>query len=194
VLWSGIDLFMGLVLGPVVGGLAVKQRAAVFRRLTPKTTFLLPSLALVTIFGGVTLARRLGKFPHADPWIALMSTAIAVPVVLLVAGQFDALTDRRTLAVFGVVAVGHAAWLFQTLPEFAMTSHEIAAALAIVVALSILGFGVLLPGELRMYREMTSENPDEEVISTIGMRNAKLAGIQGVLQLAIIFVMVYVRF
>jgi len=194
VLWSGIDLFMGLVLGPVVGGLAVKQRAAVFRRLTPKTTFLLPSLALVTIFGGVTLARRLGKFPHADPWIALMSTAIAVPVVLLVAGQFDALTDRRTLAVFGVVAVGHAAWLFQTLPEFAMTAPEIAAALAIVVALSILGFGVLLPGELRMYREMTSENPDEEVISTIGMRNAKLAGVQGVLQLAIIFVMVYVRF
>lgn len=194
VLWSGIDLFMGLVLGPVVGGLAVKQRAEVFRRLTPKTTFLLPSLALVTIFGGVTLAQRLGKFPHADPWIALMSTAIAVPVVLLVAGQFDALTDRRTLAVFGVVAVGHAAWLFQTLPEFAMTSHEIAAALAIVVALSILGFGVLLPGELRMYREMTSENPDEEVISTIGMRNAKLAGVQGVLQLAIIFVMVYVRF
>ncbi|WP_135829535.1 hypothetical protein [Halorussus halobius] len=194
VLWSGIDLFMGLVLGPVVGGLAVTQRAAVFRRLTPKTTFLLPSLALVTVFGGVTLARRLGKFPHADPWIALLSTAIAVPVVLLFAAQFDALTDRRTLAVFGVVAVGHAAWLFRTLPEFAMTSHVIAAALGIVAALSVLGFGVLLPGELRMYREMTAEDPDEEVISTIGMRNAKLAGVQGVLQLAIIFVMVYVRF
>nr|WP_205254519.1 MULTISPECIES: hypothetical protein [Halorussus] len=194
VLWTGIDLFMGLVLGPVLGGLDDDQKAAVFRRLTPKTTFLMPSLALVTVFGGVSLARRLGKFPHADPWIALMSTAIALPVILLVAWQFGALTDRRTLAVFGVVGVGHAAWLAQTLPEFAMTSHEIAAALGIVTMLSILGFGVLLPGELRMYREMTSADPDEALIGAIGMRNAKLSAVQGALQLAIIFVMVYVRF
>jgi len=194
VMWTGVDLFMGLVLGPVIGGLAVKQRAQVFKRLTPKTTFLMPSLAFVTIFGGVTLAQRLGKFPHADPWIALMSTAISVPVVLLVAAQFDALTDRRTLAIFGFVAVGHAAWLVRTLPDFAMTSHAIAAALGIVTLLSVLGFGVLLPGEIRMYLQMTSENPDEQVISEIGMRNAKLAAVQGVLQLAIIFVMVYVRF
>lgn len=194
VLWTGIDLFMGLVLGPVVGGLDEEQKAAVFRRLTPKTTFLMPSLALVTVFGGVSLAQDLGKFPHAEPWTALMSTAIALPVVLLVAYQFDALTDRRTLAVFGILGAGHAAWLFRTLPEFAMTSHVIAAALGIVTLLSVLGFGVLFPGELRMYREMTSTNPDEELIGAIGMRNAKLAGVQGVLQLTIVFVMVYVRF
>jgi hypothetical protein len=194
VLWTGIDLFLGLVLGPVIGGLSTEEKASVFRRLTPKTAFLMPSLALVTIAGGITLARDLGKFPHADPWIALMSTAIALPVILLFAAQFDALTDRRTLGVFGVAGVGHAAWLFRTLPEFAMTDHAIAAALGIVTLLSVLGFGVLLPGELRMYREMTSANPDEELIGTIGIRNARLAGVQGVLQLAIIFVMVYVRF
>lgn len=194
VLWTGVDLFMGLVLGPVIGGLAVEERASVFQRLTPKTTFLMPSLALVTIFGGVTLAQRLGKFPHAEPWIALMSTAIALPVVLSIATQFDALTDRRTLGVFGVVLVGHAVWLAATLPAFAMTSHAIVAALVIVTLLSVLGFGVLLPGEIRMYLEMMSADPDEEVISAIGMRNAKLAGIQGMLQLAIIFVMVYIRF
>lgn len=39
-----------------------------------------------------------------------------------------------------------------------------------------------------MYLEMISADPDEEVVS-IGMRNAKLAGVQGTLQLAIIFVM-----
>jgi hypothetical protein len=193
VLWTGVDLFMGLVLGPVLGGLAVKERAAVFRRLTPKTTFLMPSLAVVTIFGGVTLAQRLGKFPHAEPWIALMSTAILLPVVVLIAKQFDALTDRRTLGVFGVVLVGHVVWLAATLPAFAMTSTTIVAALPIVTLLSILGFGVLLPGEVRMYLEMISADPDEEVISAVGMQNAKLAGVQGTLQLAIIFVMVYIR-
>lgn len=41
---------------------------------------------------------------------------------------------------------------------------------------------------------MISADPDEEIISAIGMRNAKLAGVQGTLQLAIIFVMVYLRF
>lgn len=194
VLWTGVDLFLGLVLGPVIGGLDESEKASVFRRLTPKTTFLMPALALVTIFGGVTLAQRLGKFPHADPWIALMSTAITLPALFLIAKQFRALTDRRFLGVFGVALVAHAAWLADTLPEFAMTSHEIAAALGIVTLLSVLGFGVLLPGEIRIYREMTSQNPDEELISAIGMRNAKLSGIQGLLQLAIIFVMVYIRF
>jgi hypothetical protein len=75
-----------------------------------------------------------------------------------------------------------------------MTTHAIAAALGIVTLLSVLGFGVLLPGEIRMYLEMTSATPDEELIGAIGMRNAKLAGVQGVLQLAIVFVIVYVRF
>src|SRR6056297_2655117 len=56
VLWTGIDLFMGLVLGPVLGGLDDEQMASVFRRLTPKMTFLMPALAITTIFGGVTLA------------------------------------------------------------------------------------------------------------------------------------------
>ena len=37
VLWTGLDVFMGAVLGPVVGGLDDDQSAAVFQRLTPKT-------------------------------------------------------------------------------------------------------------------------------------------------------------
>jgi hypothetical protein len=40
---------------------------------------------------------------------------------------------------------------------------------------------------------MMSSDPDPDVISRIGMRNAKLSGVQGVFQLAIIVVMVYLR-
>jgi hypothetical protein len=83
VLWTGIDLFMALVLGPVLGGLAVGERASVFERFTPKMTFLMPSLALVTIVGGITLAGRLGYFPHADPWLALFTAASLLPALLL---------------------------------------------------------------------------------------------------------------
>jgi hypothetical protein len=86
------------------------------------------------------------------------------------------------------------AYLATTLPAFAMTSHVIAVALVIVTVLSVVGFGILLPGEVKMYREMRSANPDTAVISRIGMRNAKLAGVQGVFQLAVVASMVYLRY
>jgi hypothetical protein len=47
---------------------------------------------------------------------------------------------------------------------------------------------------VRIYRQLTSGNPDFDVIGDIGMRNAKLGGIQGLLQLSIIFLMVGLRF
>ena len=193
VLWTGVDLFMAAVLGPVLGGLAVEERANVFQRFTPKMTFLMPTLALVTIVGGVTLALRLDYFPAADPWLAMMNAAILVPALLSIGYQFDAFGDRRWQAVFAVATVASAAYLAVTLPAFAMTRPVIAVTLGIIVVLSVLGFGVLMPGEVRMYLEMTSENPDTDLISDIGMRNAKLAGIQGVFQLSVILAMVYLR-
>nr|WP_202613882.1 hypothetical protein [Halostella pelagica] len=193
VLWTGIDLFMALVLGPVLGGLAVEERANVFERFTPKMTFLMPSLALVTIVGGITLAGELGYFPHADPWLALFTAASLLPALLLIGWQFDAFRDWRWLAAFGVAAVVSAASLATTMPDFAWTRPVIVVSLAIVTVLSVLGFGVLLPGEVRLYREMISNDPDPDVISRIGMRNAKLSGVQGAFQLAVVAAMVYLR-
>ena len=194
VLWTGIDLFMAMVLGPVLGGLSVEERASVFQRFTPKMTFLMPTLALVTIVGGITLALRAQVFPNAQPWLALFTAFTLLPSLLSIGWQFDAFRDRRWLLAFGLSLVVSVAYLATTLPAFEMTSNVIAVALVIVTVLSVLGFGVLLPGEVKMYREMRSENPDTAVISRIGMRNAKLAGIQGVFQLAVIASMVYLRY
>src|SRR5512146_1321591 len=44
-LWTGIDLFMGFVLGPVLGGMDPRERANVFKRLMPRMTFLMPVVA-----------------------------------------------------------------------------------------------------------------------------------------------------
>ena len=96
VLWTGIDLFMAMVLGPVLGGLSVEERASVFERFTPKMTFLMPTLATVTIFGGITLAPRVTAFPHADFWTALFAVGATVPPLLLVGWQFDAFRDLDT--------------------------------------------------------------------------------------------------
>jgi len=193
VLWTGIDLFMALVLGPVLGGLAVEERAAVFQRFTPKMAFLMPTLAFTTIFGGMVLAAWMGLLPGLAAWGGLFAVVAMGTAFLAVAFQFDSFTDWRWLALFVLVVGGGAASLVANLGTFALPSAPILLALVIVGLLTIIGFGVLLPGEARMYLEMTSENPDADLIGTIGMRNAKLSGVEGVLQLSIVAVMVYIR-
>lgn len=136
--WTGIDLFMGFVLGPVLGGMEPKDRASVFRRLVPKMTFLMPVLAAVTITSGISLAQQMGIFSLANPWMV--------------------------------------------------------AALVIVALLTIQGFGLLLPNEIRVFQQLLSRTPDIEKISRLGMLNARLGGLQGILQLAIIFIMANIRF
>jgi hypothetical protein len=96
--------------------------------------------------------------------------------------------------LFGVAAVGSLGWVALAIGEFGMTTPAIVAALAIVTVLSVQGFGFLLPGEIRMYQEMTSENPDPGLISAIGRQNAMLGGVQGFFQLLLIVVMVYLRY
>ena len=48
VLWTGIDLFMGFVVGPIIRRLPFEARRAVIVKLLPKTLFLMPTLAIVT--------------------------------------------------------------------------------------------------------------------------------------------------
>jgi len=194
VLWTGIDLFIGAVLGPVIGGLDDEESAAVFSRLTPKTAFLLPSLAFVTIGGGITLAQRVGAFPHAGPWLALFTFFNLVPALLLIAHRLNAWRDRRWQAAFALAFLGSGAWVATTVGSFAMTTPVVAVALVLVTILSVQGFGYLMPGEIRMYREMTSSNPDSSVISAIGRKNAMLGLVQGAFQLLLIADMVYLRY
>lgn len=193
VLWTGIDVFMGAVLGPVLGRLDVDRRASFFAAFTPKMTFLMPALATVTIVGGILLARQVTVFEHASFWMALMGAGTMVPVVVLIGFQFDALGDPRVLGVLALVTLLSVGGIVLTLPDAGMTDAWIAAAIAIVTLLSIVGFGVILPGEVRIYRQISSTDPDTALIADIGMRNAKLGGLQGALQLSIIFVMVNIR-
>jgi len=198
-LWTGIDVFMGAVLGPVVGGLDDEQSSAVFQRLTPKMAFLLPMLALVTIAAGIALAQRLGLFPDAVPWLALFTFFNLVPALLLIAYRLNAWRDWRWQLPFAVAAVGSLAWIGLTIGpvlsgDVGFPMPAISVSLILVTLLSVQGFGFLLPGEVRMYVEMTSESPDHSVIAAIGKQNAMLGGVQGVLQLLLIADMVSLRF
>lgn len=194
VLWTGIDVFIGAVLGPVIGGLDEAESAAVFQRLTPKTAFLLPSLATVTIASGIALALELGYLADGEGWLALFTAANLIPILLLLGWRLDAWRDWRWQVPFGVATVGSLAWVAMTISELGSIDPTIAVALAIVTILSVQGFGFLMPGELRIYRQMTSASPDSGVIAAIGKQNAMLGGVQGLFQLLLILDMVYIRY
>jgi hypothetical protein len=197
VLWTGIDLFMAMVMGPVLGSLGLSARADWFEKFTPKMSFLLPTLATVTIFAGITLAVRIGVFPNSGPWIGLFTLVTFGAATLLMGKVFDAFGDRRWQAFFALVVVGNGAYFANEIAAAGMTmpstSTIILAILAVMFILTVQGFGFLLPNEVLVYRELLSSNPDKERISRLGMRNAKLSGVQGFFQLAIIALMVYLR-
>jgi hypothetical protein len=65
VLWTGIDLFMGFVIGPILRGAPVAVRRAIVLRLMPKMLFLLPTLATITGTAGWYHARQIGRWTSA---------------------------------------------------------------------------------------------------------------------------------
>lgn len=197
VLWTGIDVFMAMVIGPVLAGLGLEERASWFERFTPKMAFLMPTLATVTIFGGITLAVRIGVFPNAGPWIGLFALVAFGLATLLLGWVFNAFSDRRWQAFFGVVLVSNGGYLAVELAQMGFTLPStrpiIILILGVMIVLTVQGFGFLMPNEVLIYREMISESPDTEQISRLGLRNAKLSGVQGAFQLLIIVLMVYLR-
>ncbi len=131
--WTGIDLFMGIVMGRILKGLEPPARTQVIKKLVPLMLFLMPALATVAITSGINLASKMGILTFASPMII--------------------------------------------------------AAVVIVVILSVQGFGIIMPTEIRIFLELRKKEPNRDKIVKWGMRNVRLAGSQGVFQVALIFVM-----
>jgi hypothetical protein len=85
VLWTGIDLFMGFVIGPILRSVDIPVRKAIIMRLTPVTLFLLPTLSIITGTAGWFLAVELG-FTQL-PWPEFGWIVAALVLVTLMAIQ-----------------------------------------------------------------------------------------------------------
>jgi hypothetical protein len=59
-LWTGIDLFMGFVIGPILRRVEVSVRREIVRRLTPRTLILMPTISIIAGTTGWFLAVQLG--------------------------------------------------------------------------------------------------------------------------------------
>lgn len=85
-LWTGIDLFMGFVVGPILRRLPLDARRAVIANLVPRTLFLMPTLSIVTTTAGWFLAKRIGFLDLGYPEFGWVIAALAIVTVLAVQG------------------------------------------------------------------------------------------------------------
>ncbi len=139
-LWTGADLFLGFIIGPVMRRLEPIQRKAVITYLVPKTLLYMPTVAITTGTAG---------------WFLATSEGLLLP--------------QNPMRI----------WVF--------------VALAIITVLTVQGLGVLLPNNLRIYRELQGPQPDINRVSRLNHTNLVLSGFQGVLQVVIIMVMAHLR-
>jgi hypothetical protein len=85
-LWTSIDLFLGLVIGPILGRLSVPARIEFTAKFMPKMVIIMPTLVAMTLGAGFQLARHLGNlnanYPHHG-W--LVASYIIVGVMAIIA-------------------------------------------------------------------------------------------------------------
>lgn len=85
-LWTGTDLFMGFVLGPIMRRMDLQSRRDVILRLMPKLVFYMPTLAIVTPTAGFYLASRMGYLDVGFPQYWWMVAVYVILAVLTIQG------------------------------------------------------------------------------------------------------------
>ena len=85
-LWTGIDLFMGFVIGPVLRKVSLDTRRAMIAGIIPRTLVLMPTLSAITSTAGWFLAVRLGFLDLGYPQFWWVVAALAIVSVLTVQG------------------------------------------------------------------------------------------------------------
>jgi hypothetical protein len=84
-LWTSIDLFLGLVLGPILGRLAIPARVELTTRLMPKLLLIMPTIVTVTLAAGWQLGHLMGTI-NSDyslhGWIVASYIVVGVMAVI----------------------------------------------------------------------------------------------------------------
>jgi len=85
-LWTGIDLFVGFVVGPILGRLSIPARAEFSSKFMPMMVLIMPTLVLMTLASGFQVAVVLGNLDPASvnhTW--LVASFIVVGVMATIA-------------------------------------------------------------------------------------------------------------
>ena len=83
--WTIIDLFLGLILGPIMGMLSPQARVEFTTRLMPKMLVLMPTVVTMTLAAGWQLSTKLGTNLSSYPehgWIVASFIVVGVMSIL----------------------------------------------------------------------------------------------------------------
>ncbi len=83
-IWTGVDVFLGLIFTAVISSVDPETRVAISRRIMPMTLFFLPSVSIAVPAAGLGLAMKEGIFQLSSPIIV----AILVVGLILVGTGF----------------------------------------------------------------------------------------------------------
>ena len=84
-LWTAIDLFVGLVIGPILGRLSIPARVEFSARFMPKMVIIMPTVVMMTLATGFQVARMLGNLSTTSPnhsWLIVSFCVVGIMAVI----------------------------------------------------------------------------------------------------------------
>ena len=86
VLWTGTDIFMAFLLGPVLRNVSLATRKEVISWLMPKMVFYMPTVAAVTTTAGYFLASKMGLITLNPPVVYWISAVLVIVSIMFIQG------------------------------------------------------------------------------------------------------------
>ena len=84
-MWTALDLFLGFVIGPILGRLSIPARTEFTKRFMPKMVVIMPTLVVCTLAAGWQLARHegdlLSSYSHHG-WVVASFIVVAIMAVI----------------------------------------------------------------------------------------------------------------
>ncbi|MHB1468839.1 MAG: hypothetical protein ACYCU0_00980 [Solirubrobacteraceae bacterium] len=84
-LWTAIDLFVGFIVGPILGRLSIPARAEFSARFMPKMALIMPTLVTMTLGAGWQLARHLGNLGSGSAlhgWLVASYAVVGIMAIV----------------------------------------------------------------------------------------------------------------
>jgi hypothetical protein len=85
-LWTGTDIFMAFLLGPILRGVSLSTRKEVISWLMPKMVFYMPTVASITTTAGYFLASKMGLITLQTPVLYWITAVLIIVVAMLIQG------------------------------------------------------------------------------------------------------------
>jgi len=87
-LWTGIDLFVGFVVGPILARMTIAARVEFSTRFMPMMLLIMPTIVTMTLAAGFQLARLEGFLDTSNPrhgWVVASFCVVGVMAVIALA-------------------------------------------------------------------------------------------------------------